>query len=212
MTTDPIVNLTTYLVESFREDVIGDTPIIAVTAPAPGLIELTVEHDPLDDGDSAVEYVVDIRITEHRAAEPERGAGLYLAGRQLPRAKLDELEGGWDSQVGQHPFTGPTGIGYRREQIDDTCVVDILIARGDDGETVGILYRYPNNCVAGDLVLEHAGNITVLVAPDARRQGIGTDLLREAARRWSIDLDQQTYTPEGRALFAHAVQVLGVVK
>lgn len=43
------------------------------------------------------------------------------------------------------------------------------------------------------------GEVFVMVDPTYRRRGIGTRLLREASKRWNLDLRKQHYTPSGAA-------------
>jgi GNAT superfamily N-acetyltransferase len=50
------------------------------------------------------------------------------------------------------------------------------------------------------LFYEKAGNFDVAVRKDKRRQGHGTKLLREAMRRWDVNLDHEIWTPEGAML------------
>lgn len=118
----------------------------------------------------------------------------------------------WESQVPQYPSSGPPGISYYLGVVNigditgsgGTTVgrvkyeVDNLLYRSRKGTLIGILQYFPEDA---PMDLEKAGNLNVWVHPRRQRRGIGTALLREAERRWGpLNLGQQNYTPEGRAL------------
>lgn len=106
----------------------------------------------------------------------------------------------WTSQAMQYPTLGPAGISYFAGEIPSiNYTVDCLLYRDSEGHLLGILNHYPKD----QPPWEKAGNVNIWVHPDAKRRGIGTALLAEADRRWSINLDQQRFTPEGAA-FANA--------
>lgn len=129
----------------------------------------------------------------------------------------------WESQERQYANNGPPGITHEEHRVeigsgpilaldprDDrvkvargrySTVVDCLLYRSRKGTLVGILNHYRDDCYDVDgTLLERAGNCNVWVHPRRRRRGIGTALVREAVRRWSIDFAQQQYTEGGRAL------------
>lgn len=79
--------------------------------------------------------------------------------------------------------------------------VDCLLWRDDRGALAGVLTYFAVSYYEKDgTLLDEAGNFTVLVRSDARRQGIATKLVAEADRRWKLNFDQQLYTPSGLAL------------
>lgn len=91
-------------------------------------------------------------------------------------------------RAGQSRF-GPVGISYYRTRDGD----DVLTYRNTDGHLVGTLRRSP------------AGVLAVHVDPARQHHGIGTALVRDAGRRWGIDLAVQQFTPAGFALAEHAL-------
>jgi SPP1 gp7 family putative phage head morphogenesis protein len=101
----------------------------------------------------------------------------------------------WAGQVGQHPDRGKPGMSYTQNKVDE-FKIDTLLWRDDKGILRGLLYHYPQD-VPG---YEKKGNVTLMVDPLRQRQGIGSKLLREAGKRWNINLWNQDYTPEGAAL------------
>lgn len=127
----------------------------------------------------------------------------------------------WDFMARQFPRTGPPGLAYERK--DDVVVgtfptgegdlvgeivtaVDTLTVRNRKGRLVGVLSHYPFEIEIGGTVLEHAGNVSVWVDPRRRRRGIGTLLIAEADRRWSIDWSAQTYTTGGHRMTTRYLQ------
>lgn len=127
-------------------------------------------------------------------------------------ATRDTLEHDFWSQERQHDKSGPPGISYVQNRVEVARVehkptgqtisvpsqepVDCLLYRSRKGTIIGILYHYPVDLMPW----EQAGNVNMWVHPRRLRRGIGTALLREAMRRWDIDPEQQSYTPEGAAL------------
>lgn len=107
---------------------------------------------------------------------------------------MTETMFGFDSQVEQFDRVGPSGISYVKGELSATTHVNCLLYRDDDGVLIGVLYHYPQDVTPW----EKAGNVNVLVDPAQQRRGIGSQLLREALRRWVIDLDAQDYTAAGR--------------
>jgi GNAT superfamily N-acetyltransferase len=110
----------------------------------------------------------------------------------------------WTEHAGRFPQRGePNSITYSRSA--DT---GRLLAYDASGELAGMLFYYfadipmPEEWEdSADRVLrEEAGNFNVIVHRDKRRQGIGTKLLREAMRRWHVDLGKQAWTPDGSRL------------
>lgn len=100
----------------------------------------------------------------------------------------------WESQVCQYPTRGPKGISYFRGECPDGEYVDCLLFRDKSGKVRGILNHYPN-----DMPLEKKGNVNLYVHRKFQRRGIGSKLLAEADRRWSLNFEQQRFTPEGWA-------------
>lgn len=74
--------------------------------------------------------------------------------------------------------------------------VDCLLRWNLDGELVGILNHYPQDCPPWEV----AGNVTLFVRDDWHRRGVGTELWDEAVRRYGVTLDGQHLTPNGAAL------------
>jgi GNAT superfamily N-acetyltransferase len=104
----------------------------------------------------------------------------------------------WEGQAAQYPPTGEPGIGYFAGDAGYNKPVDCLLRRDGTGLLRGILNHYPVDMPPW----EKAGNVTVLVQPGWRRNGIASALLDEARRRWPIDLTAQTYTDNGRRFIA----------
>lgn len=99
----------------------------------------------------------------------------------------------WQGQAEQYPAYGEPGISYFPGRTS-YGVVDCLLYRNEQGVVVGILNHY-----GFDSPWEKTGNVNVFVRRNAQRQGIGTALINEAKTRWTINLDQQHFTPEGVA-------------
>ena len=102
----------------------------------------------------------------------------------------------FDNQRSQYPKKGPPGIGYFKGVIDSKRYVDCLLYRDKKGVVIGILNHFPKAMPP----YEKKGNVTLFVDPTQQRQGIGSKLMREAGKRWNINLAQQAYTREGAAL------------
>jgi GNAT superfamily N-acetyltransferase len=111
----------------------------------------------------------------------------------------------WATQAPQYPPDGPPGISYFRGDVSPDVWVDCLLWRDEDGTLRGILNRYPTDIPPW----EAQGNFNLWVDPDWHRQGIGTALITEADRRWSLDFEQQRYTLEGAALVARYLERQG---
>ena len=112
----------------------------------------------------------------------------------------------WDRQVVQYAHIKPEqpGIVYfqgREEGTQDW--VDCLLKYDENLELVGILNFYAIDFPPW----EKAGNFTMFTRPDRYRRGIGSALLDEARRRWTINFDQQDYTISGAAFVNRYVQV-----
>lgn len=101
----------------------------------------------------------------------------------------------WASQANQYPPFGEAGISYFRGDLSEDLYVDCLLWRDDGGILRGILNHYPIKTS-----WEEVGNANVWVQPGWERRGIGTALITEALRRWTLDFTQQRYSPEGAAL------------
>lgn len=108
----------------------------------------------------------------------------------------------WKENAGSFPRRGkPNSIACSRSA-ERGC----LLAYDAGGELAGILFYYftdvsmPPGSDDSPYPLEEAGNFTVHVRRDKRRQGWGTKLVLEAMRRWHADLSQQVWTPQGSLL------------
>lgn len=116
---------------------------------------------------------------------------------------IERLFFSWESQASQYPLDGPPGvISYFAGDVGAAEPVDCLLWRDGGGVLVGILNHYPIDYPP----LERAGNFLVFVREDQRLQGIGSALLDEARRRWTIDLTQQLYTVDGHKFITHYVR------
>lgn len=100
----------------------------------------------------------------------------------------------WESQANQYPAKGRPGVSYFAGETP-LGTVDCLLYRDIKGNVVGILNHY-----GFDSIWEKPGNVNIWVRPDKQRRGIATLLVREAARRWDVNLDQQRFTESGAAL------------
>lgn len=106
----------------------------------------------------------------------------------------------WESQVKQYDLRGKPGIVQERHALGELGaldIVDCLLWRDDLGLLRGILNYYQT-----DNEFEQAGNCNIWVDPGWQRTGVGTELVREALRRWDIDPDRQRYTEAGLAFVA----------
>ena len=102
----------------------------------------------------------------------------------------------WSQQVGQYPPKGPPGISYFKGVVDADIHVDCLLYRDKRGKLIGVLNHY-----AFDMPpYESKGNINVMVDPEHQGEGIGKLLLKEAMKRWDVNLAQQHWTPSGDKL------------
>lgn len=87
----------------------------------------------------------------------------------------------------------------------------------DEGKLRGIAQYVPKDIRFADLpdmppgleneLAEKAGNLNIAVHPAHRRKGFGTRLLWKAQERWSVNLNDQSYTPDGKALVKHPAAV-----
>lgn len=68
-----------------------------------------------------------------------------------------------------------------------------------------LLFRLGSGLLAGVCTHERSGQLGVWVDPAQQHNGIGTQLVRAAARRWGVDLSQQHFTPAGLALTRRAL-------
>ncbi len=98
-----------------------------------------------------------------------------------------------EQQFEQYPTSGPEGISYFKGEINEHMWVDCLLYfKG--GRLVGVLNRFPK-----DMGPEKKDNVLIIVRPEARRQGIGSQLWAEAKRRWNVKAQGQDQTPNGKA-------------
>ena len=95
----------------------------------------------------------------------------------------------WNRVARLYSVTGPPGISSYRAR------------NGDDVLT----YRSPAGLLEGVLRRDEYGSLTVHVDPIRQHHGIGTRLVRAAARRWGVDLGMQRYTPAGLDLARRAL-------
>jgi GNAT superfamily N-acetyltransferase len=58
-------------------------------------------------------------------------------------------------------------------------------------------YRDQDGLLRGVVIWEPGGALSITVDPDYRRQGIATELMQEAVRRWPIDFEGQSYSSDG---------------
>jgi len=123
----------------------------------------------------------------------------------------------WESQAAQYAEKGEPGValethyvdlltgdevfppqprGLWAESDDSITKVHCLLHRDANGRLLGILNHYD-----GKHYLEGADAINVWVRPDVQRLGIGSQLVKEAVRRWpEITPEKQRYTEAGLAL------------
>jgi GNAT superfamily N-acetyltransferase len=117
----------------------------------------------------------------------------------------------WDDNNFSLPEIGDPGIqcmrrrGWVGAQFDLTATVDCLIYRDTAGLLVGYLLRFPKAIRDKNGLVGSAGEITLAVKPDHRRQGIGTALLKEAASRWDTNWANQSYSASGLELIKSVV-------
>jgi GNAT superfamily N-acetyltransferase len=108
----------------------------------------------------------------------------------------DEPE--WTGLYNLFPKTGPPGIEHRMD-VDEggwapEAVYESLLFYGPTGNFEGIFLYYP---------LKKPPEFFVIVHPECRRCGIGTQLLGEAVKRWSIDFGHSCYTTGGAEFVKH---------
>jgi GNAT superfamily N-acetyltransferase len=132
----------------------------------------------------------------------------------LPEATVPSglLNMSWTEQANQYPKAGTPGITLfvgiveiagitNREGVKVGKMryeIDSLLYRNSKGAVIGILQWFGEG--APD-ELQAPGDFNVLVHPRRQRRGIGLALMRDADRRWGpLNLHQQMFTPEGRAL------------
>gem|GEM_PF-5119136 len=75
---------------------------------------------------------------------------------------------------------------------------DYLLYRDNDGIIRGIFHRYARDIWP----FITAGEFCIIVQPHHRRREIGTTLLAEPDRRFTLDFTIQTYTRAGAALIS----------
>jgi hypothetical protein len=106
----------------------------------------------------------------------------------------------WEHEACQYAHTGTPGIHLEQHSYYQS-VVDCLLYRDAQGLLVGILNHYNEGNP-----FEHAGALNVWVKPGNTRQGIATELLREANKHWTLTNEHLSYTPEGDAWIESLVQ------
>ena len=120
----------------------------------------------------------------------------------------------FESQVGQYPATGEPGVSYFKGDLGaknskgEPMHADTLLYRDDNGKVIGILNHYPMDITTRaqggvyrgmTMLIEKAGNVNLMVDPGEQQRGVGSALLKDAIKRWDVDLSKQDYTQEGRA-------------
>lgn len=133
----------------------------------------------------------------------------------LPEATVPTglLNMAWEEQAAQYPkrgvpgvsmFVGVVEIGGITRQSNGEKVgriryeIDSLLYRNSKGAVIGILQWFGEGA---PMDLQQEGDFNVLVHPRRQRRGIGLTLMQEADDRWGpLNLQQQMFTPEGRAL------------
>jgi GNAT superfamily N-acetyltransferase len=121
------------------------------------------------------------------------------------RANLPWMPLAWGDQAPQYHRVKPDrpGIVYFRGQ--DPGMehhVDCLLMFDENLELVGILNMFNFDFPP----LEKKGNVTMFTRPDRLRRGIGSALMDEARRRWTVDFDRQDFTRTGAAFINRYVQ------
>lgn len=111
----------------------------------------------------------------------------------------------WADQSVQYAEVKPDhpGIVYfqgRQKGVDNW--VDCLLMFDENLELVGILNMFNFDFPPWEV----AGNVTMFTHPDKYRRGIGSALMDEARRRWTVNFDQQEYTREGAAFVNRYIQ------
>jgi GNAT superfamily N-acetyltransferase len=132
----------------------------------------------------------------HRLEEArlKLGSKMRTVGRLIPA--VSDFPAFWSQQVGQYPPKGPAGISYFKGVVDADIYVDCLLYRDKKGKLIGVLNHY-----AFDMPpYESKGNINVMVDPEHQGEGIGKLLLKDAMKRWDVNLAQQNWTPSGDKL------------
>ena len=77
---------------------------------------------------------------------------------------------------------------------------DDLVFYDTDG-LAGVLTYFPQDIPdTPDELGYEGGTYTISVDPAKQRRGIGTALIKEMSRRWSVDFENQTYSDAGLAL------------
>lgn len=117
-------------------------------------------------------------------------------GRDVP--EVEDFPGVWAQQVKQYPAKGTAGISYFKGELDSDRHVDCLLYRDAKGKLVGVLNHYPFDMPP----YEFKGNVNVMVSPKHQGAGIGKALLKDAMKRWGVNLSQQNWTPSGNKLRA----------
>lgn len=110
---------------------------------------------------------------------------------------VGSMDYSWESQACQYPVIGEPGIHLEQHTVIGAgapTVIDCLLARNPAGELIGIFNHYNEHNL-----FQKAGSCNLWVRPDCQRQGVATDLLREADQLWDLLDDDQTYTMAGNA-------------
>lgn len=120
--------------------------------------------------------------------------------KRPPRRVLHDITHTWASQAPQYDrpdiTPAPGVVGWQVPPgLTPVPVLCLLYYTEHRGRLtlVGILSYFPEGSPFDD----EPGDFMVLVHPEWRRQGIGSRLVREAVRRWGVDLMTQCYTTQG---------------
>jgi GNAT superfamily N-acetyltransferase len=128
------------------------------------------------------------------------------------KVDIPDIDDQWENQPEQFPSQGVTGVVHSQTRITENAVAENLLYYDEGGTFAGVLNYFPQDIPAppGSFLetvsnperrfLERAGNFYVIVAPARQRKGIGRKLLTEAAKRWSLNFEQQDYTRAGASL------------
>ena len=162
--------------------------------------------DPLPTGSPPYYYVR--RVGLAGAGEPERthAAGLTPSAdgpRIAPTLATSRMHH-WESQARQYARLSHPGLHHELHTVMGVPIHCLLWYGqppgtrdlGPRSRLHGILNYYPYDMPPH----QGAGDVNVWVDPATWCRGIGSHLLREAVRRWYVDLAAQRYTPAGARL------------
>jgi hypothetical protein len=102
----------------------------------------------------------------------------------------------WPVVAREHPRVGPPGLRHAILRHHTGGTVGCLSWRDNSGQVRGLLYHYQCDFPP----YERRGNVNLWIDPAWHRRGLGSSLLAEADRRWTVNFAQQKYTTAGLAL------------